>query len=48
MLRQIVRHMTEQLVLLDMYFTADVNATSKRLHGVQVGGPWNVHEWDLK
>jgi peptide/nickel transport system substrate-binding protein len=45
-LGEIIRHMTERLVTLDLSYNGDVGATNKRLKNVQPGDPWNAYEWE--
>jgi peptide/nickel transport system substrate-binding protein len=42
---QIVHHMTDQLVVMGLYFTPDATGVSKRLTNVPAGDPWNSQEW---
>jgi peptide/nickel transport system substrate-binding protein len=46
-LGQIIRHMTDQLVVMGLYFTPDATGVSNRLRNVPAGSPWNAHEWDV-
>lgn len=45
-LGQIVRHMTENLVVLDLHYSGEVGASAKRLRNIPVGDPWNSQEWE--
>jgi peptide/nickel transport system substrate-binding protein len=45
-LGEIIRHMTERLVTVDICYNGDVGATHKRVRNVHPGDPWNAHEWD--
>jgi peptide/nickel transport system substrate-binding protein len=45
---QLVRHITERLVVLDLYYTTDAFAFSKRMRNVPPGNPWNSEEWDVQ
>jgi peptide/nickel transport system substrate-binding protein len=52
-LGQIVHHMTDQLIIMGVFYTVEPSLVSGRL--VNVGGrktedvrqPWNAHEWDV-
>jgi peptide/nickel transport system substrate-binding protein len=45
---QIVRHMTEQVVTVNLFFGADPTLVNKRLVNVTAKLAWNAYEWDLK
>jgi peptide/nickel transport system substrate-binding protein len=45
-LGEILRHMTERVVTVDICYNGDVGATNKRVKNVHPGEPWNVHEWE--
>ncbi len=47
-LEQIIRHMTDQLVVMGLYFTPDATGVSNRLRNVPASAPWNAHEWELR
>ena len=53
-LGQIVRHITENVTLLDLWYNAETIMVSNRLQNVvnkktsQANQAWNVHQWDLK
>lgn len=52
-LTQIVRHMTEHVVVLSLIWRADPTMMAKRLHNVQAKGrqatqAWNAHEWEAR
>ena len=53
-LGQIIRHTTENLIVLGLFYDAEPMAVSNRLTGVdmrkaELSSPvWNVHEWDLR
>jgi len=49
----LVRHQTENLSYLPIFFGADPTLVSNRLVNVTAGGDsftqaWNAHEWDLR
>jgi peptide/nickel transport system substrate-binding protein len=46
--RELVRHITERLVVLDLYYTSDAFAFSKRLRNVPPGNPWNSEELGIQ
>jgi peptide/nickel transport system substrate-binding protein len=45
-LTEVVRHLTDRLVVLNMYYPASATAISNRLHHVPGGDPWNAHLWE--
>jgi peptide/nickel transport system substrate-binding protein len=45
-LGEVIRHMTERLVTIDISYNGDVGATNKRVRNVPPGDPWNAHEWE--
>jgi peptide/nickel transport system substrate-binding protein len=45
-LTQIVRHVTDQLVMLNLYYTPDATPIANRLRNVPAGDPWNAHQWE--
>jgi len=47
-LAQIIRHMTDQLVVMGLYFTPNATGVSNRLRNVPTSNPWNAHEWDVR
>jgi len=53
-LQQIVRHITENVTLLDLWYNAETIMVGNRLQHVvnkktsQANQAWNVHEWDLR
>jgi peptide/nickel transport system substrate-binding protein len=47
-LRQIVHHMTDRLVVLDVHYQGDVAATARRIKNIYPGDPINAHEWDVE
>lgn len=46
-LTQIVRHMTDLLVVMSLYYTPDVTPIANRLRNVPGGDPWNPHQWEV-
>jgi peptide/nickel transport system substrate-binding protein len=44
-LTEIVRHLTGQVVMLNLYYTPDATPMSNRLRNIPGGDPWNAHEW---
>lgn len=51
-LRQIVHHMTDQVLVLGLFYDVDITMVAKRLKNVSRasrsgGEAWNVHEWEL-
>lgn len=46
-LGEIVRHMTERLVVLDIHYQGEVGAAAHRIRNVRPGDPINAHEWDV-
>jgi peptide/nickel transport system substrate-binding protein len=46
-LSDIVRHMTDRLVVLDIHYSGQVAAAAKRIKNVHPGDPSNAHEWDV-
>jgi hypothetical protein len=49
-LRQIMRHMTENLNLMGMFYDLDFVCIGNRLQNMtaQETRLWNVHEWDMR
>jgi hypothetical protein len=47
-LGHIVHHLTDRLVVMDLYFGAEPFAYDRRLKNVHLATPWNVHEWELQ
>lgn len=48
LLNQIVYHMTDRLVVLDVHYAGEVAAAAKRIKNVYPGDPTNAHEWDVE
>jgi nitrite reductase/ring-hydroxylating ferredoxin subunit len=46
-LRQMIHHMTDRLVVLDLHYSGDVAASARRIQNVFPGDPLNAHEWDI-
>jgi peptide/nickel transport system substrate-binding protein len=52
-LGQIVHHMTDQLIIMGIFYTVEPSLVSNRLVNVtgrkteDVRQPWNAHEWDI-
>jgi peptide/nickel transport system substrate-binding protein len=47
-LRAAVRHMTDQLPQMNLYYATTSVMVANKMTGVGVGATWNVYEWDLK
>jgi ABC-type transport system substrate-binding protein len=48
-LRQILHHMTDRVIVLGIIYEATSNLSTHRLEGFTSGRPgWNAHEWNLK
>jgi peptide/nickel transport system substrate-binding protein len=47
-LNQIVRHMTDRLVVMDVHYQGEVGASAHRVKNVRPGDPINAHEWDVE
>ncbi len=53
-LAQIVHHMTDQLIIMGIFYTVEPSLVSNRLINVtgrkteDVRQPWNAHEWDVR
>jgi len=50
--RQIVRHVSDQVVIIGLFYDVEVTVTSSRLRNVPTrsgafGETWNVHEWQV-
>ena len=45
---QIVRHLSDQLVVMGLYFTPFAAGVSNRIRNVPAGDPWNPHEWEAR
>lgn len=46
-LRQVIRHMTDQLNIMTLYYRASPTMVSNRLRNVGADPTWNAHEWTL-
>lgn len=46
-LNQIVRYMTDQVLLLGVFYDVGPSIQSHRLLNTETGDPWNAHEWDV-
>lgn len=49
-LRQFVRHISEQLNLMGLFYDAEISIFSNRLQNLTASETrlWNVHEWDIR
>ncbi len=47
-LRGVVRHMTDQLSMMNLYYATTSTMVKHHVENVPVRLPWNVQEWDLK
>jgi peptide/nickel transport system substrate-binding protein len=45
---QIVRHMTEEALTINLFYGADPTLANRRLANVTAKIAWNAHEWDLE
>jgi peptide/nickel transport system substrate-binding protein len=46
-LRQVIRHMTDQVVIMTLYYRASPTMVSNRLRNVGPDPTWNAQEWTL-
>jgi len=42
---QIIHHLTDQLVVMGLYFTPDATGVNNRIKGVPASVPWNAQDW---
>jgi peptide/nickel transport system substrate-binding protein len=47
-LRQIVRHLTDQVIVMGLFYSTEANLVSNRLENVSARRAWNAHEWTAK
>jgi hypothetical protein len=47
-LRAAVRHMTDQLPQMNLYYATTSVMVANKMANVGVGATWDVHEWDIK
>jgi len=47
-LRDVIRHMTDQLNIMTLYYNASPTMVSSRMVNVGADPTWNVHEWEVK
>ena len=47
-LRQVVRHMTDQLPQMNLYYATTSIMVANKMLNVGAGATWNVHEWDVR
>jgi ABC-type transport system substrate-binding protein len=47
-LRQVVRHMTDQLNMMNLYYATSSTMLSNRMVNAGRDPTWNVHQWDLR
>lgn len=47
-LRDVVRHMTDQLNIMPLYYNASPTMVSNRMLNVGADSTWNVHEWEVR
>lgn len=48
-LAQLMRHVSEQLVMMGLFYNVQPTMIGNRLRNVPAGKPgWNVHEWDVR
>jgi peptide/nickel transport system substrate-binding protein len=47
-LRQVVRHMTDTLSMMNLYYATTSTMVKNNVLNVPVRIPWNVQEWDVK
>lgn len=45
-LADVIRHTTDQLVIMGLYYTPNATAIANRLKNVPTSEPWNSHEWE--
>jgi peptide/nickel transport system substrate-binding protein len=47
-LRQLVRHLTDQVIIMGMFYSTEANLLSNRLENVHPTRSWAAHEWSVK
>src|SRR5439155_21228948 len=47
-LQQVIQHMTDQVVMVPLYYAPMPTLLSNRLVSVGFDPTWNAHEWDIK
>ncbi len=43
---KIIHHMSDQLVVMRLFFDPEATLIANQLKNVPAGFPWNIHEWD--
>ncbi len=46
-LKEIVHHMTDQLVVMGIVYDPPLRLVANRTRNIPAGVPWNAHEWDV-
>jgi peptide/nickel transport system substrate-binding protein len=47
-LRQVIRHMTDQLSIMTLYYNASPTMVSNRIQNAGADPTWNAHEWEVR
>ena len=47
-LRRVVRHMTDQLPQMNLYYATTSIMVANRMLNVGAGATWDAHEWDVR
>jgi len=47
-LRDVIRHMTDQLNIMPLYYNASPTIVSSRMVNVGADPTWNVHQWEVR
>jgi peptide/nickel transport system substrate-binding protein len=47
LVREIVHHLSDQVVPMGLLYVAEPSMKSNRLEGIAGGSPWNAHEWKV-
>ena len=47
-LRQVVRHATEQVLVMGMFYSTEANMVNNRPEGALPTRAWNAHLWQVK
>jgi hypothetical protein len=48
LVREIVRHLSDQVIPMGLLYVAEPSMMANRLEGVAGGSPWNAHLWNIK
>lgn len=48
LIREIVRHLSDQVIPMGLLYVAEPSMKAHRLEGVVGGSPWNAHEWQVR